>query len=154
VVCSCNLQEKQSLFAALQRVLWLIVLARDRFAAASPPTCILSCSQHCCKQPILSEGVMPCVSASLTMVRFRLMVGLEGEGTICFLHQALLAEHMNARLASYIAICLHKSLSTLSLACGSCDSHPELVQMSGLGFLLGSAEAIQDCLFVTDAWNR
>lgn len=50
------------------------------------------------------------------LLRFGLMVWLDRAGTICCLHQALLAEHMSMGLASYIAISLHKSPSALSLA--------------------------------------
>lgn len=67
-------RKSKACLQALQRHFWLIVLVRDQFAATSPPTCILNCSQNCCKQHILREGVIPCVSASLTMLKFRLIV--------------------------------------------------------------------------------
>lgn len=50
---------------ALQRLFWLTVLVRDQSAATSPPTCILNCSQNCCKHILRGAGLITALSSTL-----------------------------------------------------------------------------------------
>lgn len=56
-IIAANRRKSKACLPALQRLFWLTVLVRDQFAAISLPTCILNCSQNCCKH--ILRGAWP-----------------------------------------------------------------------------------------------
>lgn len=147
---AANQRKSKACLPALQRLSWLTLLVRAQFAATSPPTCILNCSQNCCKH-ILS-GAVPylCLDPHSW--------GDQMEREQCVTCIRLISRTWKCSAQpTHSSLCPEKPLYIFlgpdKMLGGETES-PELLLLLGLGFFFaGCTGAMQD-VFVTEDWRR